>query len=108
MTKTQSGYAQSIHGFVDYIKENRIPIKPEILAAEFSKFFKDQIPTASHSVDSFCKSIGIQNIQRRQFPPAMKGFHLISPDNEINIVFDQRDGGTVHTLYHELYEIICE
>ncbi len=102
---------KTIRAFSKHLKKKKISLTPDSMADEFLSFFYNQNPPTSHYwIDSFCSEIGIDEVQYTTFPDNMRGFHAITPDGKITIVLEQSSkyAGKVHTLYHELYEIICE
>lgn len=102
---------KTIRAFSAHLIKEEVSLTPARMADEFLSFFSNQNPPASHYwIDSFCSKIGIDEVQYNTFPRNMRGFHSITPDGKITIILEQSPShaGKVHTLYHELYEIICE
>ena len=102
---------KSIRAFSKHLIKERISLTAEKMADEFLSFFSNQYPPTSHyEIESFCSEIGIDEIQYNSFPENMRGFHSItSEESKITIILEQSGyAGKVHTLYHEIYEIICE
>jgi len=101
---------KSINTFVEHLLTKKIRLNPETMADEFLSFFSDQDPPTTHDdIEFFCSEIGINEVQYSSSLENMRGFHLITPDKKIIITFEKSGyGGKVHTLYHEIYEIVCE
>lgn len=101
---------KSIRAFCEHLTKGEIPLSPENMADEFLSFFSSQHPPTSHYwIESFCSEIGVDEVQYSSFPENMRGFHSISSDGRIIIVLEQSShAGRIHTLYHEIYEIVCE
>jgi Zn-dependent peptidase ImmA (M78 family) len=100
-----------IQSFSKHLKKKKVSLSPEKMADEFLSFFYNQNPPTSHYwIDYFCSEVGIDEIEYKSFPDNIRGFHAITPDGKITIILEQSPtyAGKVHTLYHELYEIICE
>ncbi len=101
---------KTVRDFSEYLIKEKCPLAPESMANEFLSFLSSQhLPTSYYWIESFCSEIGIDEIQYNSFPKNMRGFHSISPEGKITVVLEQSSyAGRVHTLYHEIYEIICE
>lgn len=99
----------TIQAFSIHLIKEKVLLSPQKMADEFLSFF-DNPPITYNLIKSFCSEIGIDEVQFDAFPDNMRGFQAITPDGKITIVLEQSTGyaGKVHTLYHELYEIICE
>ena len=100
---------ETIQAFSIHLIKEKVLLSPQKMADEFLSFF-DNPPITHNLIKSFCSEIGIDEVQFGAFPDNMRGFHTITPDGKITIVLEQSTSyaGKVHTLYHELYEIICE
>lgn len=100
-----------IWAFSRHLIKKGMYLNPESMADEFLSFFYYRNPPTNHyQIDSFCFEIGIDKVEYKEFPENMRGFHVITPDGKITIILEQSPiyAGKLHTLYHELYEIICE
>ena len=100
---------KTVRDFSEYLIKKKRLLTPEGIADEFLSFFSNQHPPISHyCIESFCSEIGIDEIQYNSFPQNMRGFHSITSEGKIIVVLEQSGyAGRVHTLYHEIYEIIC-
>ena len=101
---------KSLHAFAEHLIGKDIYLNAETMAKEFMSFFSHcHLPSSQYSIDPFCQEIGVDEIGYSTFPKNIRGFHSIAPDSKITITLDQSGwAGRVHTLYHEIYEIICE
>lgn len=101
---------KSLHAFAEHLISKDIYLNAETMAKEFMSFFSHcYLPSSQYSIDSFCQEIDVNEIGYSAFPKNIRGFHSIAPDGIITITLDQSGwAGRVHTLYHEIYEIVCE
>lgn len=101
---------KSIRDFSEYLIKEKIVLTPEKMANEFLSFFNTKPPIRHYFIDDFCSEIGIDEVDYKKFPDNMRGFHAMSSNGKITIILEKSPShaGKIHTLYHELYEIICE
>lgn len=101
---------KTIDAFAKHLITKGIYLRVETMAEEFISFFSHcHLPKSQYAIDDFCKEIGIDEIEYSAFPKNIRGFHSIAPDGKITIMLDQSGyAGRAHTLYHEIYEIVCE
>jgi Zn-dependent peptidase ImmA (M78 family) len=95
--------------FAEHLIARRISLTPEAMAKEFTSFFSMyDLPTMHYAIKAFGHTIGV-DIEYSAFPENIRGSHYSLADKEITIMLDESGyAGRIHTLYHEIYEIICE
>ena len=95
--------------FAEHLIARRIGLTPEVMAKEFTSFFSMyDLPTRHYAIQTFGHMIGV-DIEYSTFPGNIRGSHYSLEDREVTIMLDESGyAGRIHTLYHEIYEIICE
>ena len=85
-------------------------LEPEMLAAEFPRFFGlSGRPTLDELAGVFERA-GIGKVSPASLPGALRGIHYTLPDASYAIHYqeDQWQGSSEYTLLHEAYEIVYE
>jgi len=95
--------------FAEHLISRRISLTPEAIANAFTSFFSMyKLPTRHNEIETFGNTIGV-GIEYSVFPENMRGAHYSLAEKGITILLDESGyAGKLHTLYHEIYEIICE
>jgi len=101
---------KTLRSFAEHLNGKSIYLNAETMADEFVSFFPHcHLPSSQYGIESFCQEIGVDEIGYSAFPKNIRGFHSIAPDGKITITLDKSGwAGRAHTLYHEIYEIVCE
>ena len=105
--------AETLDDFCDGLMTEADPLKalePEPLAEVFSHYFPIPLRISTEDLSLLLETAGIGMVSGSDLPNGLRGVHYSLHDGSyaIHYLEDQWEGGKVHTLFHETYEIICE
>ena len=105
--------AETLDDFCDGLMKGANPLKalqPEPLAEVFSHYFAIPLRISTEDLSLLLETAGIGMVLAGDLPNGLRGVHYTLPDGRYAIRYleNQWEGGKVHTLFHETYEIICE
>ena len=110
MTATRDGFCRKLLDDAgDWSCEERTG--PEAVAGEFVRYFVVSVRPEMDELKVLLREAGFGEVSEAgHLPGGMRGVHYTSPHGGYDILHlkDQPEGGTVHTVLHETYEIIHE
>ena len=85
-------------------------LEPESLADDFSRYFGVRLRLSVDDIAVLLENTGIGVVYGARLAPGLRGVHYIQPDGTYAIKYleSQWEGGKVHTVLHETYEIVHE
>ena len=103
----------TIDGFCDELLKDDCPearLEPEGLAENFSRSFGVRLHLSVDDIAVMLENAGIGLVSGARLARGLRGVHYILPDNTyaIHYLESQWEGGKVHTVLHETYEIVHE
>lgn len=98
-----------IYSFVDGLLEEKEQLHPAEIARRFIEDYYKNNSYGIGNVPSICSYFGIDSIEYERFPEGIRGFHQIFDDQiKIQVKHDDWYGGIIHTILHEMFEIIID
>ena len=103
----------TIDGFCDELLKDDCPearLEPEGLADDFSRYFEVRLRLSVDDIAVLLENAGIGVVFGGRLAEGLRGVHYIMPDGRYAIEYleNQWEGGKVHTVLHETYEIVHE
>ena len=103
----------TIAGFCDELLKDDCPetrLEPEGLAEDFSRYFGVRLRLSVDDIAVLLENAGIGVVSGARLAKGLRGVHYIQPDETyaIHYLDSQWEGGKVHTVLHETYEIVHE
>ena len=103
----------TIDGFCDELLKDDCPearLEPEGLAEDFSHYFGVRLRLSVDDLAVLLENAGIGMVSGARLAPGLRGVHYIQADERYAIQYldSQWEGGKVHTVLHETYEILHE
>ena len=103
----------TIDGFCDELLKDDCPearLEPEGLAEDFSRYFGVRLHLSVDDIAVLLENAGIGVVFGGRLAQGLRGVHYILPDGRYAIEYleSQWEGGKVHTILHETYEIVHE
>ena len=103
----------TIDGFCDELLKDDCPearLEPEGLAEDFSRYFEVRPRLSVDDIAVLLENAGIGLVFGGRLAQGLRGVHYILPDGRYAIKYleSQWEGGKVHTILHETYEIVHE
>ena len=103
----------TICGFCRGLMQDDCPgerLEPERLAADFTRHFGVPLRVSLDDLAVLLESAGVGPISGTRLKDGLRGVHYTQPGGGYAIHYEERqwEGGKVHTVLHETYEIICE
>ena len=103
----------TIDGFCDELLQDDCPearLEPEGLAEDFARYFGVRLRLSVDDIAVLLENAGIGVVSGAQLAKGLRGVHYILPDETyaIHYLESQWEGGKVHTVLHETYEIVHE
>lgn len=105
--------AGTIDGFCDELLKDDCPgarLEPEGLAEDFTRYFGVCLRPSVDDIAVLLENAGIGVVSGARLARGLRGVHYIQPDDSyaIHYLESQWEGGKVHTVLHETYEIVHE
>ena len=103
----------TIDGFCEELLKDDCPearLEPEGLAEDFSRYFGVRLRLSADDIAVLLENAGIGVVSGARLARGLRGVHYIQPDERyaIHYLESQWEGGKVHTVLHETYEIVHE
>ena len=103
----------TIDGFCEELLKDDCPearLEPEGLAEDFSRYFEVRLRLSVDDIAVLLENAGIGVVSGARLARGLRGVHYIQPDERyaIHYLESQWEGGKVHTVLHETYEIVHE
>ena len=103
----------TIDGFCDLLLKGDCPearLEPERLAEDFARCFGVRLRLSVDDIAVLLENAGIGVVSGARLARGLRGVHYILPDGSyaIHYLESQWEGGKVHTVLHETYEIVHE
>ena len=103
----------TIDGFCDKLLRDDCPearLEPEGLAEDFTRYFGVRLRLSIDDIAVLLENAGIGVVSGARLAKGLRGVHYIQPDGTYAIIYleSQWEGGKVHTVLHETYEIVHE
>ena len=103
----------TIEDFCDELLKDDFPearLEPEGLAEDFARYFGVGLRLSIDDIAVLLENAGIGVVSGARLAGGLRGVHYIQPDGTYAIKYleSQWEGGKVHTVLHETYEIVHE
>ena len=103
----------TIESFCDDLLKDDCPetrLEPEGLAEDFARYFGVRLRLSVDDIAVLLENAGIGVVSGAPLAKGLRGVHYIQPDETyaIHYLESQWEGGKVHTVLHETYEIVHE
>ena len=103
----------TIDGFCEELLKDECPgarLEPESLAEDFSLYFGVRLRLSVDDIAVLLENAGIGVVSGARLARGLRGVHYIQADGRYAIQYleSQWEGGKVHTVLHETYEILHE